>query len=132
VRFIKLFGIGMTLAVLMDAFVIRGTLVPAFMRLAGRANWWLPKFLEPLHARIEIREVQDVTPDETDDVAPAAVPAALKPRPVKARPARAKAPAPARKPAPRKTTTARKPAAKLKPAAKAKHKPSAPRRNEAR
>src|SRR5439155_11209853 len=40
VRFIKLFGIGMTLAVLMDAFVIRGTLVPAFMRLAGRANWW--------------------------------------------------------------------------------------------
>ena len=42
VRFIKLFGIGMALAVLMDAFVIRGTLVPAFMRLAGNANWWLP------------------------------------------------------------------------------------------
>ena len=35
VSFIKLFGIGLTLAVLLDAFVIRGTLVPAFMR-AGR------------------------------------------------------------------------------------------------
>ncbi|MCB0972582.1 MAG: MMPL family transporter, partial [Acidimicrobiales bacterium] len=35
VSFIKLFGIGLTLAVLLDAFVIRGTLVPAFMRLAG-------------------------------------------------------------------------------------------------
>ena len=35
VSFIKLFGIGLALAVLMDAFVIRGTLVPAFMRLAG-------------------------------------------------------------------------------------------------
>src|SRR3546814_13959597 len=34
VTFIKLFGVGLTLAVLMDAFVIRGTLVPAFMRLA--------------------------------------------------------------------------------------------------
>ncbi len=56
VRFIKLFGIGMALAVLMDAFVIRGTLVPAFMRLAGNANWWLPKFLRPIHARFEIRE----------------------------------------------------------------------------
>ncbi len=41
----KLFGVGLTLAVLMDAFVIRGLLVPAFMRLAGRANWWAPRFL---------------------------------------------------------------------------------------
>ncbi len=60
VRFIKLFGIGMTLAVLMDAFVIRGTLVPAFMRLAGNANWWLPKFLRPLHAMVHIGEVAPV------------------------------------------------------------------------
>ena len=62
VRFIKLFGIGMTLAVLMDAFVIRGTLVPAFMRLAGRANWWLPSFLQPLHRRLEIREAAEAGP----------------------------------------------------------------------
>jgi putative drug exporter of the RND superfamily len=45
ISFMKLFGVGLTLAVLMDAFVIRGLLVPAFMRLAGRANWWAPRFL---------------------------------------------------------------------------------------
>ncbi len=58
IRFIKLFGIGMALAVLMDAFVIRGTLVPAFMRLAGKANWWLPSFLKPVYARLQISEVE--------------------------------------------------------------------------
>ncbi len=45
VSFIKLFGIGMALAVLMDATLVRGILVPAFMRLAGRANWWAPRWL---------------------------------------------------------------------------------------
>ena len=39
-RFLKLFGVGLALAVVMDATVIRGLLVPAFMRLAGPANWW--------------------------------------------------------------------------------------------
>ena len=56
VTFIKLFGIGLALAVLMDAFVIRGTLVPAFMRLAGELNWWAPKFLRKVHDRIGITE----------------------------------------------------------------------------
>jgi putative drug exporter of the RND superfamily len=45
VSFIKLFGVGMALAVLMDATLVRGILVPAFMRLAGRANWWAPRWL---------------------------------------------------------------------------------------
>jgi putative drug exporter of the RND superfamily len=40
---VKLIGVGLTLAVLMDATVVRGLLVPAFMRLAGRANWWAPR-----------------------------------------------------------------------------------------
>ncbi|MCU1355564.1 MAG: Integral rane protein [Acidimicrobiales bacterium] len=56
VSFIKLFGIGLTLAVLLDAFVIRGTLVPAFMRLAGEANWWAPGPLRRLHDRYGISE----------------------------------------------------------------------------
>ncbi len=56
VSFIKLFGVGLTLAVLMDAFVIRGTLVPAFMRLAGEANWWAPRGLRRVHDRIGISE----------------------------------------------------------------------------
>jgi RND superfamily putative drug exporter len=50
ISFMKLFGVGLTLAVLMDAFVIRGLLVPAFMRLAGPANWWMPRFRQ-FHAR---------------------------------------------------------------------------------
>ena len=45
VAFIKLFGIGLALAVLMDPFVIRATLIPAFMRLAGEANWHAAIFL---------------------------------------------------------------------------------------
>jgi uncharacterized membrane protein YdfJ with MMPL/SSD domain len=40
VSFVKLFGIGLALAIVMDATIIRGLLVPAFMRLAGEANWW--------------------------------------------------------------------------------------------
>ena len=42
ITFIKLFGVGLALAVFMDATLIRATLVPAFMRLAGEANWWAP------------------------------------------------------------------------------------------
>jgi len=47
VSFIKMFGLGMALAVLMDATLVRGVLVPAFMRVAGRANWWAPGWLSP-------------------------------------------------------------------------------------
>jgi RND superfamily putative drug exporter len=56
VTMMKMFGIGMTLAVLVDAFVVRSTLVPAFMRLAGRANWWAPAFLRRLHRRFGFTE----------------------------------------------------------------------------
>jgi putative drug exporter of the RND superfamily len=59
VSFIKLFGVGLTLAVLMDAFVIRGTLVPAFMRLAGEWNWWAPGPLRRFHDRWGISESDD-------------------------------------------------------------------------
>jgi RND superfamily putative drug exporter len=41
----KVFGLGVSLAVLMDAFVVRALLVPALMRVAGRANWWAPRWL---------------------------------------------------------------------------------------
>jgi RND superfamily putative drug exporter len=56
VSFIKMFGIGLGLAVLMDAFVIRGALVPAFMKLAGEANWWAPAPLRRFHDRFGLRE----------------------------------------------------------------------------
>ena len=56
VSIVKLVGLGLTLAVLMDAFLIRATLVPAVMRLAGRANWWAPASLRRLHLRFGIWE----------------------------------------------------------------------------
>lgn len=59
VVFLQQLGIGMALAVLVDATLIRGVLLPAFMRLAGRANWWAPGRLRRLHDRIGLRE--DVT-----------------------------------------------------------------------
>ena len=56
VTFIKLFGIGLTIAVVMDATLIRAVLVPAFMRLAGEANWWAPRWMRGLHDRFGISE----------------------------------------------------------------------------
>jgi len=76
VSFIKMFGLGLTLAVLMDAFLIRGTLVPAFMRLAGEWNWWAPGPLRRLHDRWGISEHVDLDGDET---AAEAVPAVVAP-----------------------------------------------------
>ncbi|UQE76029.1 MMPL family transporter [Gordonia sp. PP30] len=52
VSFMRMFGVGLALAVLMDATLIRMMLVPAFMRLAGRWNWWAPAPLRRLHDRI--------------------------------------------------------------------------------
>ncbi|MFW0784479.1 MMPL family transporter [Gordonia sp. CPCC 206044] len=56
VSFMRMFGVGLTLAVLMDATLIRMLLVPAFMRLAGRANWWAPGPLRRLHDRFGLSE----------------------------------------------------------------------------
>ena len=56
VSFIKLFGIGLTMAVLMDATLIRALLVPAFMRLAGEANWWAPAPLRRIHESFGLSE----------------------------------------------------------------------------
>ncbi len=62
VTFIKLFGLGLALAVVLDATLIRAALVPAFMRLAGTANWWAPAPLRRLHQRFGISETATVRP----------------------------------------------------------------------
>ena len=59
VSFLKLFGIGTALAILVDATLIRALLVPAFMRLAGQANWWAPAPLRRLHARVGLSETPE-------------------------------------------------------------------------
>jgi putative drug exporter of the RND superfamily len=56
VSFLQLFGIGTAIAIVIDATLIRGVLVPAFMRLAGRWNWWAPAPLARLHRRIGLSE----------------------------------------------------------------------------
>jgi RND superfamily putative drug exporter len=62
--FMKLMGIGLALAIVMDATIIRGLLVPAFMRLAGEANWWAPAPLARLHRRWGINETPDPPAEE--------------------------------------------------------------------
>jgi RND superfamily putative drug exporter len=52
VSFIQMFGIGTGIAIVVDATLIRGVVVPAFMRLAGNANWWAPSPMRRLHRRI--------------------------------------------------------------------------------
>lgn len=48
---VKILGLGTALAIVVDAAVIRGLLVPAFMRLAGNANWWAPGPLRRFHQK---------------------------------------------------------------------------------
>ena len=52
VSFMRMFGLGLTLAVLIDATVVRMVLLPAMMHLMGRWNWWSPAPLARLHERI--------------------------------------------------------------------------------
>jgi RND superfamily putative drug exporter len=54
--FMQMFGIGTALAVLVDATLVRGVLVPAFMAVAGELNWWAPRPLRRLHRRIGLSE----------------------------------------------------------------------------
>ena len=67
--FMKMFGLGTALAVVIDATIIRAVVVPAFLRLAGDLNWWAPKPLKWLHARIGISEALSLAVEEaTADV----------------------------------------------------------------
>jgi uncharacterized membrane protein YdfJ with MMPL/SSD domain len=66
VAFMRMFGVGLTLAVIADATLVRMLLLPAFMHLLGRWSWWAPKPLARLHERIGVSESGD------DDDAPAA------------------------------------------------------------
>jgi RND superfamily putative drug exporter len=56
ITFIKLMGVGMIVALIVDASVVRILLVPATMRLLGRANWWVPRPLRGLYGRYGIKE----------------------------------------------------------------------------
>ncbi|NEW27223.1 MMPL family transporter [Nocardia cyriacigeorgica] len=53
---LRAFGLGLTLAVLVDATLVRLVLVPAFMRVAGTWNWWAPRRLRPALDTFALRE----------------------------------------------------------------------------
>ena len=52
--FLKVIGVGMAAAILIDATVVRMILVPAVMHLLGRANWWLPRWLDRMVPQLHI------------------------------------------------------------------------------
>jgi RND superfamily putative drug exporter len=56
ISFIKLVGVGLPAAVVIDATVVRALLVPATIRLLGRANGWPRSPLRRLHARLALSE----------------------------------------------------------------------------
>ena len=56
VSFMRIFGLGLTLAVIVDATLVRMALLPAFMQVMGKRNWWAPRPLARLHARFGISE----------------------------------------------------------------------------
>ncbi|MGW0282169.1 MMPL family transporter [Streptomyces sp. NPDC003236] len=58
----KMLGLGIALAVLMDAMVVRSLLVPAIMRLTGRATWWAPAPLRRFHRRFGLSEGEAPVP----------------------------------------------------------------------
>jgi len=62
ITFIKLLGVGMIVALVVDAAIVRVLLVPAVMRLLGPANWWAPRPLRGLYSRYGIRESEEPGP----------------------------------------------------------------------
>ncbi|OLT30217.1 hypothetical protein BJF79_09970 [Actinomadura sp. CNU-125] len=72
ITFIKMTGVGMVVAILVDATIVRALLVPAAMRLLGRANWWAPGPLARLYGRYGIKE-SDAPPPEAPVAPPVPV-----------------------------------------------------------
>jgi putative drug exporter of the RND superfamily len=74
---VKMIGLGLAVAVLVDATIVRLMLVPATMELLGNANWWLPKPLERLlpHINVEGSSTSEAAPAPVADPAPEPEPA---------------------------------------------------------
>lgn len=64
VSFIQFFGLGTGLAILIDATLVRGVLLPASIRLLGERSWWAPRPLRALHRRVGLSEAApEVAPE---------------------------------------------------------------------
>jgi putative drug exporter of the RND superfamily len=56
---LKMLGLGLAVAIAIDATVVRMVLVPATMALLGKANWWLPRWLDRVLPRISVESVRE-------------------------------------------------------------------------
>ena len=64
VRVLKVFGLGLAVAVLIDATIVRLVLVPATMELLGKANWWFPKWLDRIVPTLDVEgEIEPMQPE---------------------------------------------------------------------
>ncbi|MEU5860777.1 MMPL family transporter [Nonomuraea sp. NPDC047529] len=64
---VKTFGVGLAVAIAVDATVIRGFLVPATMVLLGRANWWCPRWLDRLLPNLSVEGHEEDDPASSDE-----------------------------------------------------------------
>jgi RND superfamily putative drug exporter len=53
-RILDVFGFGLAVAILIDATLVRMVLVPSIMQLLGKANWWLPRWLDRAIPRLDV------------------------------------------------------------------------------
>ena len=63
-------GIGLAAAVLLDALIVRTVLVPAVMHLLGRANWWLPRWLDRALPAVHVESLSATPGDAAAGGAP--------------------------------------------------------------
>jgi RND superfamily putative drug exporter len=65
---IKMMGLGLATAILVDATIVRIVLVPATMKLMGDANWWLPGWLDRRLPRVDIDGETNLPAPEMESV----------------------------------------------------------------
>jgi RND superfamily putative drug exporter len=70
---IKQFGIGLAGAIIIDAFIVRTVLVPALMHLIGKANWWLPGWLDRIIPTLNVEPSEPEPADVDHSLTPAGV-----------------------------------------------------------
>ncbi|MFE9256100.1 MMPL family transporter [Streptomyces sp. NPDC006879] len=64
-QMVKTIGLGLAVAVLLDAFLVRMTLVPAALALLGHRAWWLPRWLDRIVPTVDVEGTQHTAPDPT-------------------------------------------------------------------
>jgi RND superfamily putative drug exporter len=71
---LKVFGLGLATAVLVDATIVRMMLVPSIMEILGPVNWWMPHWLDRTIPQIGVEVTPDALPPATAPPSPAPTP----------------------------------------------------------